>query len=100
MKKSAELFKLLSVDTRIDIIELLKKGKLNVNTIAQKLGISQSAVSQHLRVLKAAGLVKDNRKGYWIHYSLNREVLEECRKRLNKICTCGCLQKTRNAKGK
>ncbi len=100
MKKSAELFKLLSVDTRIDIIELLKKGKLNVNTIAQKLGISQSAVSQHLRVLKAARLVKDNRKGYWIHYSLNREVLEECRKRLNRICTCGCLQKIKGKKQK
>lgn len=91
MKEAAELFKLLSVDKRIEIIEHLKKGDMHVNALSEKLGISQSAVSQHLRVLKAAGLVKDERKGYWVHYSLNREALEKCRQRLNRICTCGCL---------
>ncbi len=90
MKEAAELFKLLSVDKRIEIIELLKKGDLCVNALAKSLGVSQSAVSQHLRVLKAAGLVKNERKGYWIHYSLNRGALEKCRQRLNRICSCGC----------
>jgi DNA-binding transcriptional ArsR family regulator len=90
MKESAELFKLLSVDKRIEIIELLKKGQMSVNALADKLGVTQSAVSQHLRVLKAAGLVIDNRQGYWIYYSLNKDALEECRQRLNRICTCGC----------
>lgn len=90
MKQAAELFKLLSVDKRIDIIELLKKEDMSVNAIAEALGITQSAVSQHLRVLKSAGLVKDERRGYWIFYALNKEALEECRKRLNRICTCGC----------
>jgi len=91
MKESAELFKLLSVDKRIEIIELLKKDPMSVNALADALGITQSAVSQHLRVLKSAGLVKDERKGYWIYYSLNRDTLEKCRERLNRICTCGCL---------
>lgn len=91
MKESAELFKILSVDKRIEIIELLKKEAMSVNALAQALKITQSAVSQHLRVLKAAGLVKDERQGYWIYYSLNREVLEKCRQRLNRICACGCL---------
>lgn len=93
--KEAELFKLLSVDKRIEIIELLKKGTMNVNALAKNLRITQSAVSQHLRVLKAAGLVKDERRGYWIHYSLNRQLLEKCRQRLNRVCTCGCLLKDR-----
>jgi len=91
MKESAELFKLLSVDKRIEIIELLKKEPMSVNALADALGITQSAVSQHLRVLKSAGLVKDERQGYWIYYSLNRDTLEKCRERLNRICTCGCL---------
>ena len=91
MKESAELFKILSVDKRIEIIELLKKEPMNVNGLADKLGITQSAVSQHLRVLKAAGLVTDNRQGYWIFYSLNKDALEKCRQRLNRVCTCGCL---------
>jgi len=90
MKEAAELFKLLSVDKRIEIIEFLKKGDMNVNALTEKLGITQSAVSQHLRLLKAAGLVTDERKGYWVHYSLNREALEKCRRRLNRLCTCGC----------
>jgi len=90
MKQAAELFKLLSVDKRINIIELLKKGPMSVNAIVEALGITQSAVSQHLRVLKSAGLISDERQGYWIYYSLNQDALEECRKRLNRICTCGC----------
>ncbi len=90
MKKAADLFKILSVDTRIEIIEHLKNGSMNVNALAESLGVTPSAVSQHLRVLRSAGLVTDERKGYWIHYSLNREALEECRQRLNRICTCGC----------
>lgn len=95
MRNDAELFKILCADKRIEIIELLKKDTMNVNALAKSLGITQSAVSQHLRVLKAAGLVKDERKGYWIHYSLNRQALEQCRQRLNRICTCGCLQNTK-----
>jgi DNA-binding transcriptional ArsR family regulator len=91
LKKAADLFKLLSVDKRIEIIELLKKSPMSVNSLSDKIGITQSAVSQHLRVLKAAGLVIDERQGYWIYYSLNKDALEKCRQRLNRICTCGCL---------
>lgn len=91
MKEAADLFKILSVDKRIEIIELLKKGSRSVNALAEVLGVTQSAVSQHLRVLKAAGLVKDERQGYWIYYSLNKDALEKCRQRLNRICACGCL---------
>ena len=91
MKESADLFKILSVDKRIEIIELLKKEPMSVNALSEALGITQSAVSQHLRVLKGAGLVSDERQGYWIFYSLNKDALEKCRKRLNRICTCGCL---------
>jgi DNA-binding transcriptional ArsR family regulator len=100
MKESAEIFKILAVDKRIEIIELLKKEAMNVNSMAEALGITSSAVSQHLRVLKSAGLVRDERKGYWIYYSLDRDVLEKCRERLNRICTCGCLNENANGRKK
>jgi len=91
IKYSSELFKILSVDTRIKIVEMLKaKGPLCVNVIAKSLGVTQSAISQHLKILKSMRLVTAKRKGYWIHYCIDEDVLEDCRKRLNKICTCGC----------
>ena len=94
MKEAAELFKILSVDKRIEIIERLKCGATTVNALAEMLGITPSAVSQHLRVLKAAGLVTNEREGYFIRYSLNEETLEACRMRLNRVCNCGCVEKS------
>ncbi|OGW70271.1 MAG: hypothetical protein A3J72_06570 [Nitrospirae bacterium RIFCSPHIGHO2_02_FULL_40_19] len=94
MESAADLFKILSVDKRIEIIEHLKRGSMCVNSLAGSLKISPSAVSQHLRVLKSAGLVEDRRKGYWIYYSLNRSALEGARQRLSRICTCGCLPRS------
>jgi len=91
MKNEAGIFKILSVDKRIEIIELLKREPTSVNVLAKTLGITQSAVSQHLRILKGANLVNDDRHGYWIYYSLNRATLEKCRQRLNRICACGCI---------
>ena len=96
MKEAAELFKILSVDRRIEIIELLKREAMSVKALAKTLGVTQSAVSQHLRILKSVSLVSDERRGYWIYYSLDREVLEMCRQRLNRICTCGCIESKEN----
>jgi DNA-binding transcriptional ArsR family regulator len=89
--KQAELFKVLGVESRIRIIDLLKqKGPLGVNKMSELLGITPSAVSQHLRVLKHAGLVRNERKGYWIPYEVDPVALEECRELLSGVCTCGC----------
>ncbi|MCX6645680.1 MAG: metalloregulator ArsR/SmtB family transcription factor [bacterium] len=89
--KRAELFKVLGVESRLKIIELLKeKGPLCVNELAEALGISSSAVSQHLKVLKYAGLVNDERQGYFIPYNVEIKVLERCGEILSGVCECGC----------
>ncbi len=88
---SSELFKALAVETRVKIIDLLKSnGPLGAKNIAELIGISTAAVSQHLKILKQAGLVRSERKGYWIPYSIDEEALEKCGQQLNEICTCGC----------
>ena len=46
---------------------------------ARELGVTPSAVSQHLRVLKDLGLVRGERPSYWIHYFLDQERLAEYR---------------------
>ena len=87
----SEMFKTLAVETRVKIIELLKsKGPLGAKNISELVGITPAAVSQHLRVLRQAGLVRSERKGYWIPYSIDEEALESCRQVLNEVCTCGC----------
>ena len=87
----AEIFKVLSVETRVKIIELLKtQGPLGVKQISENLGLTPPAVSQHLKILKQAGMVRSERQGYWIPYAINVEAMENCRKVLDEVCTCGC----------
>src|SRR3972149_332400 len=87
----AEIFKVLAVETRVKIIDLLKsKGPLGVKNIAELVGITPAAISQHLKILRQSGLVRSERKGYWIPYSLDEEALENCRQILKEECTCGC----------
>ncbi len=87
----SEIFKVLSVETRVKIIELLKgQGPLGAKGIAETIGITTAAVSQHLKILKQAGLVRSERNGYWIPYSIDEKAMENCRKVLTEVCTCGC----------
>ena len=89
--KQAELFKVLSVESRIKIIDLLKtKGPLGVSELSKSLGITPSAVSQHLKALRYAGMVRSERKGYWLPYEINPGALDQCRELLTEVCTCGC----------
>ena len=87
----SEMFKVLSVETRVKIIELLKsRGPMGAKNIAGLLGITPAAVSQHLKILRQAGLVRNERKGYWIPYSVDEAALEKCGVELSEVCTCGC----------
>jgi DNA-binding transcriptional ArsR family regulator len=86
-----EVFKVLGVDTRVKILDLLKsRGPLGAKEIASVLGITVAAVSQHLKILKQAGLLRSERKGFWIPYSINVQALERCRQIVADVCTCGC----------
>ncbi len=89
--ESFEMFKVLAVETRVRILDLLKaQGPLGAKEIARQLGITAAAASQHLKILRQAGLVRSERKGYWIPYSIDSEALERYRRRLTEVCSCGC----------
>lgn len=75
-EKIADICKVLSVDTRIKMIGLLKGRTLCVNALAKNLCISPAAVSQHLRILRSANLVIADKQGYFVHYSVNTETLD------------------------
>jgi DNA-binding transcriptional ArsR family regulator len=83
----ASLFGMLADPTRLKLLRLLSQQReptaLCVNALAFRLGVTQSAVSQHLRILKSAGLVKGERRGYRIHYFINEEALVHARRQLS-----------------
>jgi len=80
LEKMARLYGVLAVESRLRIIKLLRGGPLCVGALAARLDISQSAVSQHLRILRDAGLVAPERRGYFVHYRLNERALADCLK--------------------
>jgi len=83
--KLARWLKVLSVGTRLKIIQLLNGRALCVNALAHRLDITQSAVSQHLRILREAGLVIDEKRGYYVHYRLNEKTFSKWKEAINHV---------------
>lgn len=74
---TAEWFQALSDETRLEIVSMLSGGERCVCELMDALDVAQSRLSFHLRVLKDAGIVTDRKDGRWVHYSLNRDRIEE-----------------------
>jgi DNA-binding transcriptional ArsR family regulator len=66
----AEMFRLLGEPNRLSIVASCLDGPLSVGAITSRLGLSQSLVSHHLRLLRAARLLKAGRRGKQIFYSI------------------------------
>jgi DNA-binding transcriptional ArsR family regulator len=66
----AQKLKVLSDPTRLTVLELLLEGPLHVGEIGERLGIEQSLLSHHLKVLRKAGMVDAKRDGKAVLYSL------------------------------
>ncbi|MFC4402236.1 ArsR/SmtB family transcription factor [Gracilibacillus xinjiangensis] len=72
MDKAATVFKLLGDKTRLMMVKLLENNTCCVCEFVEIFQASQPSISQHLRKLKDAGIVTEERKGQWIFYSLNQ----------------------------
>ncbi len=71
------MLKALGEPTRLSIFQQLLLRKHCVRSLSKKLGITESAISQHMKVLREAGLVCGERYGYHIHYLPKQEALDE-----------------------
>jgi DNA-binding transcriptional ArsR family regulator len=72
-ERLAGIFKLFSVGARVRILQALKRRAMCVTELTSQLGISQEATSQHLRVLRNAGVVWFQKRGFNVYYSLDKE---------------------------
>lgn len=103
MNEFAEKLKLLGDKTRLTMLTLLKQKEWCVCEFVDIFDMSQPAISQHLRKLKAQGMVNEARRGQWVYYSLNvddkpyiqavlnempsaQEVLSSMNKEVNGAC--------------
>ena len=78
-------FKALADENRLRILHMLLVNDLCVGALAKQLGISKPAVSQHLQILRKAGLVKGEKRGYWTHYVVDRYALRRIAAELNNL---------------
>lgn len=72
IQRASQLLKLLGDPTRLRMLKLLKSHECCVCEFVEIFNMSQPAISQHLRKLRDIELVKEERRGQWIFFSLNQ----------------------------
>ena len=72
-----KLFKCLSDTSRLRIVQALTQGEMYTELLAERLELTPSTVSFHMKKLEDAGLIVSHKEQYYTVYSLNREVLEK-----------------------
>jgi len=76
LQESAEILRAVAHPLRMQILEFIDRNEaINVNKIYNTLNLEQSITSQHLRILRMAGLVTTERDGKFIHYSIDYDKL-------------------------
>lgn len=94
----ARLLRVLAVGTRLRIVQILQGRALCVGALASRLDVTQGAVSQHLRMMRDAGLVIGEKHGYYVRYRLNERTLDRWRKQIDRllaprpVAPCRCSQ--------
>ncbi|KUO58284.1 MAG: hypothetical protein APF84_05465 [Gracilibacter sp. BRH_c7a] len=76
-KELYKVFKALGEPTRLKIIKMLSVQGLCVCELSETLDMLQPRVSQHLKILKEAGLISEKKEGYWVHYSLDKKKMDD-----------------------
>ncbi len=77
--QARQLLKALADPIRLQVIEALGQGERCVCELTEELGVAQSKLSFHLKVLREAGLLADRQSGRWVYYQLQPEALESLR---------------------
>ncbi|MBP2660753.1 MAG: transcriptional regulator [Firmicutes bacterium] len=88
LKNMAEVLKSLGDEKRLKIIKILASNVNEVfcvSDVAQQLGISQPAASQHIKILKNIGILEENRRGFKVFYTINLDILTEYKKDIDEL---------------
>ncbi len=80
-----KILKAIADETRMNILNLLLRHNYCVRALASELKLSEATISQHLKVLREAGLLVGEKKGYFMHYAVERSVLRELAKEIEAL---------------
>ena len=78
METLVKVFKALSDETRLKILMIISSKVICQKGISRHLQISDSAVSQHIKILKESNILTGYKEGYYVFYRINEEVFNEC----------------------
>jgi len=87
---SSDALKALADPTRWEICRRLAVEELCVCHLVQDMGMSQSLLSHHLKVLREAGLLEQRRHSYWTYYRLRREAFAALGDQMKVLSECDC----------
>lgn len=87
--EASALFKVLSDESRVKICTMLyHNDSLCACNLLDMVDCKQATLSHHMKVLSSSGLVQATKEGKWMHYKLNKELLDELMAFISKPCDC------------
>lgn len=84
---TTKVLKAIADETRMKILTLLLRHRFCVRGLARQLGLTEATVSQHLKVLREAGLLVGEKRGYFMHYDVERSLLCELASEIQALTT-------------
>ena len=84
-EERAKVFKALCDERRQRILELLHTGEKCACVLIDEMGMPQSSLSYHMKILSDSGIVTSREEGKWTHYQISKEVSEKATELLKKI---------------
>ncbi len=84
-KENAKIYKAFCDEKRLMILELLQSGEKCACMLLENVGMGQSTLSHHMKILVESGIVSARRDGKWTHYSINDDGVEYAKNLLTDI---------------
>lgn len=90
--KDVKIFKALADEKRLMILDHLKRGETCACMLIEDMGIGQSALSYHMKILCDSGIVSSRQEGKWTHYRLSKAGSEYAANRLLELTVQECTE--------
>lgn len=95
-EKNARVFKAFCDEKRLAVLELLQEGEKCACELLEKMDISQSTLSHHMKILCESGIVTGRRDGKWMHYSISKSGAENAKQLIDDITIVNSIKPSRN----